>query len=153
VGHGAVRLEKENPNGPAVSASVVVPGGSNRQIIDAVAIEIADIGNGGTESVVVVEGAPETSREGADFLLGFDRTGVREQEDTKCAAIGSTVVIAGGADGHVGYTVVVQIAERGDGAAEPVFVIEPGDGSGRRAEFVVILKSVAKGYDGQRNQE
>lgn len=84
----AIRAKKEEPDGAAVGAAVVVIGGADGEILDPVAIQVPERGSALPKFVMIIQDPSKPPFRGADLLvrLYLPRPGAKPQgcgEDTK----------------------------------------------------------------------
>ena len=94
------------------------------QVGNAVAVEIAQRGQGEAKAIVVAQTADKTSLRRADLPVRLHRpVGVEEQHPHR-ATISAPVVILDRPDGQVADAVAVQIAQRGHRGAEEIAIAQ-----------------------------
>ena len=114
-------------DGAAVGAAVVIKTGADGQFDQTVAVEVADVCDGATEVVEVIQCSREVPLGVADLLVRLDRpVGVQEQHVHRSAVVVSTVVIPIGTDDQIGDTVSIKVAHVRHRSAEVIVVVERG---------------------------
>src|SRR5690606_8004419 len=78
---GRFPVEEQHPHRPGVEVAVVVPGRSDGELGDAVAVEVAERGQRAPEEVAVVEVAGESALRRGDLLVVADAAEGVEEED------------------------------------------------------------------------
>ena len=124
--HRAIGIEEQHVDRASPGAAVVVTVGSDHDVDDPIAIDIADPVDGVTEEVVVVQGGGEPTRGVADLLLGLHRAIGVQEEHVDRTTVGAAVVVELGPDHDVGEAVTVEVTDTSHPLAEPVVVVERG---------------------------
>jgi hypothetical protein len=84
--HRTVGVQEEDPDGTLVEPAVVVVRRTDRDLVDAVAVEIAEERDGPAEAIPRIERAAETALRLVDALLvphGADLCGRNSAEDAR----------------------------------------------------------------------
>ena len=114
----------EHVHRASVRSAIVILLGAHGDVDVAVAIDVADAGHGGTESVVVIEGGAKAAGQIADLLVCLDGSVRVQEEDVYRTPVRAAVVIPKGADGDIGGAVRVNVSDAGYRNPEPVDVVE-----------------------------
>ena len=122
--HRPVGVEEQHPHRATISAPVVIVDRPDGQVGNAVAVEIAQRGQGEAEEIIVAQTADKTSLRVADLPVRLHRpVGVEEQHPHR-AAVAAPVVILVRPDGQVADAVAVQIAQRGHRSAKAIAIAQ-----------------------------
>ena len=146
--HGPVGVHEEDPDRPALGATVVVEGRAGGEVGHAIAVEVPQGGDGPPEVVEVVEHARKAPVELADLLVGLHRPVGVEEEDPQRSVLGAAVVIGRGGGDEIADRVPVEITGKGQREAELVVVVErSGEPALGRADLGVGLHLTVDGEE------
>ncbi len=136
--HGGIPFQEEEPQRPSAAPAIVISDRPHDEVGDPVVVEIGPRGDAVPEEIDVVEDSGESSRRIADFDVGFHGAVGVEEEDPDRPPITPSIIVAGCADGQIGGTIPVEIAEGGHARSEGVAVVEgSGESACRIADFDV----------------
>ncbi|MDB4409218.1 hypothetical protein N9235_00170 [Gammaproteobacteria bacterium] len=112
--HLTVGLQKQDPEGAAIFAAVIIKRRANGDVIYAVAVKVANAGNGTTEGVITIKIAIEIAGLVRNFLVHINAAVLVHEQDPD----GTAVVLKGRAHYEVADAISLQITDHRDGAAE-----------------------------------
>jgi hypothetical protein len=118
--NGAVRVQEQVPERPAIRTSVVVQRRPHGDVGDAIAVDVAEGRDRPAQVGLREELLVESAAERADLLLRDDGTRGVEEEDPHRATLPAPVAVVSGPDGEVGDPVPVDIADGSDRGAESI---------------------------------
>jgi hypothetical protein len=140
--HAAVRVQRQHEHAPRLER--VVAEGPHRDVLDPVAVQVAEQRHVGPEAIARPQHRAEGRRVGRQAARRLDRAVAAQLEQVHRAVVAQEVrlaaVVARGADGEVDHPVAVQVADRLYRPAEGILLVERDpEAAARLADLLLRL--------------